>query len=188
MKCSECVCVCGKHECKLLCVKSVCVCVSNWSRWRQSSAARVPGLMGLSKGMKEEDKRRGEKRWKRETDHWAERNIVLLITVRRFLCVYVTVRFKIYGCLRQSSFRGFFRLKKKKFRGTRRQIDHEIWGGGGFMDVYCICKNIENVFISSTLMPQNALRPFTGALSTIPLFRFITNFTSETSSGEKAAM
>lgn len=42
------------------------------------------------------------------------------------LCVCVTVRFKIYGCFRQSSFRGFFRLKKKKIRGTRRQTDHVV--------------------------------------------------------------
>lgn len=57
------------------------------------------------------------------------------------------------------------------------------------MDVYRICKNIENVvLISRTLMPQNALHLFTEALSTISLFHFITNFTSEMTSGEKAAM
>lgn len=37
----------------------LCVCASNWSRWRRSSAAQVPSLMGLSRGMKGGDKRRG---------------------------------------------------------------------------------------------------------------------------------
>lgn len=37
----------------------VCVCASDWSRRRRSSAARVPSLMGLSGGMKGGDKRRG---------------------------------------------------------------------------------------------------------------------------------
>lgn len=53
--------VCGRGCKFIVCALSarVCVCASDWSRRRRSSAARVPSLMGLSGGMKGGDKRRG---------------------------------------------------------------------------------------------------------------------------------
>lgn len=70
-----CVCLCVyQSECKWL-----CVCVT---KWRQSSAARVPDQRGPSKGWKGQRKRWDEERWRRETDQCTQRNVAPLTSIR----------------------------------------------------------------------------------------------------------
>lgn len=89
MKCWRCVCVC------MLAWMQICVCVCFQLEAERSCSG--PGPDGIERGMKEKDKTWGEKRWKRETNHCAERNNVLLITVRR-VCAYVSVRSCFCAC------------------------------------------------------------------------------------------
>lgn len=139
---TECVwsCVC-KHECKLLCG---CVCVSNWSRWKHSSAAQVLGLTGPSEGWKrkiKDEERKGERGRPItvQTDHCAEWNIVLLITVRRLWSFFVSVHSCLracsrpnilYACLRQCNsvpaFCCFFRTSRQSQLHVRTSLPSDI--------------------------------------------------------------
>lgn len=96
----EWVCVCASMNANYY--VCMCVCVQLESVEAELSCSG-PRPDWIEQGMKEKDKRWEEKRWKRVTDHCAEQNIVLLITVRR-LCLFLGLYTPVWEHLYSSKY------------------------------------------------------------------------------------